>query len=118
MLAKLKKIFIWTLGTVVAVLFLTFAMINREVVTLELTPLPLTVEMRLFVFIGLLVLLGTFLGWVVASFECRRRYLIKKHVRHRMQALEDEVAALRARHHLPENNAPSDSTALTESQNT
>lgn len=109
MLAKLKKFCIWTLATVVAVMFLFFAMVNREVVTLELAPFPYTIEMRLFVFTGFLILIGTFLGWVVASFECRRRYLVKKHLRQRMTALEDEVAALRARHHLPDppNQSPS-----------
>jgi uncharacterized integral membrane protein len=101
-LAKLKKICVWTLALVVSVLFLFFAMVNREMVALELTPFPYTIEMRLFVFTGLLMLIGIFLGWVVASFECRRRYLVKKDVRLRMQALEDEVAALRAR----QNHAP------------
>lgn len=93
------------MGSIVALLFLVFAMVNRETVPLALTPFPYTVEMRLFVFIGLLVLFGSFLGWFVASFECRRRYLLKKATRSRIVALENEVAALRARHHLPEQHA-------------
>lgn len=85
-----------------AVLFLFFAMVNSEMVTLQLTPLPYAVEMRLFVFVGVLLLIGSLMGWVVASFECRRRYLLKKETKRRIVALENEVAALRARHHLPD----------------
>lgn len=102
MLDKLKKIIIRTLAVIVAVLFLFFAMVNREVVTLATTPFPFVIEMRLFLFTALLLLLGIFIGWVVASFECRRRYLVQKATRKRLEALEDEVTALRARHHLPD----------------
>lgn len=97
MLAKLKKICLWTLAAAVAVAFLFFAMANSEVVALELAPFPFILEMRLFVFMGVLILLGTFLGWIVASFECRRRYLVKKQIAQRITALENEIAVLRAR---------------------
>lgn len=113
MLAKIKKISIWIMASLFAVLFLFFAMVNSEVVTLQLTPLPYVLEMRLFVFVGLFLLIGSFMGWIVASFECRRRYLVKKETKRRITALEDEVAALRARHHLPEA-APSYSAAQEE----
>lgn len=113
MLAKLKKIFVWTLGTVVAVLFLSFAMLNDERVTLYFAPLPVPeMEVQLFLFIGILTIFGTLLGWFVASFECRRRYLVKKELRHRIKALEDEVAALRARHHLPAHHPHGDDHSL------
>lgn len=97
----MKKILLLTFGFAVSVVFLFFAMVNREVVTLDLTPTPYVIEMRLFVFMGLLLLFGTVLGWVVASFECRRRYLVQKDTRRRLQALNEEVASLRAQlqHH-------------------
>lgn len=110
-LAKLKKIIIWIMASLFAVLFLFFAMVNSEVVTLQFTPFPFALEMRLFIFVGLLLLVGSLIGWVIASFECRRRYLVKKETKQRMTALENEVAALRARHHLPE--TQSDATSLT-----
>lgn len=101
MLAKLKKLFLWTIGTIVAVFFLIFAIANREVVQLSFAPLPLPdVEMRLFLFTGLLVTFGALLGWLVAALECRRRYRVKKSVQKRITALEDEITALRARHHI------------------
>lgn len=101
MLAKLKKLFIWTIGTIVAVFFLMFAIANREVVQLSFAPLPLPdMEMRLFLFTGLLITFGALLGWLVAMLEYRRRYRVKKSVQKRINALEDEITALRARHHI------------------
>ncbi|MCH2547249.1 MAG: LapA family protein [Alphaproteobacteria bacterium] len=94
-----------------AVFFLIFAMLNREVVSLDLAPFPAVIEMRLFIFVGFLILIGTFLGWVVSSFECRRRYLIKKNVQKRITALENEIATLRARHTLPDTASAPDATA-------
>lgn len=90
-----KKFFLIAVGLAVAVLFLFFAMVNREVVTIDLTPFPYTLEIRLFLFAAGLVLIGVLLGWVVASFECRRRYLVQKDTKRRLQALEEEVRALR-----------------------
>lgn len=101
MLAKLKKLCIWIVAAAVAVSFLFFAMANSAVVALELAPFPFILEMRLFVFMGMLVLFGTFLGWGVASFECRQRYRVKKQVKQRITALENEIAGLRARQNLP-----------------
>lgn len=101
MLAKLKKIFLWIIGTIVAVFFLMFAIANREVVQLSFAPLPLPdVEMRLFLFTGLLIVCGVLLGWLVAALEYRSRSRVKKSVQKRINALEDEITALRARHHL------------------
>lgn len=102
MLATLKKNVVRVVALIVAVAFLCFAMINREVVALDLAPFPFVVEMRLFLFAALLLVAGIFIGWVVASFECRRRYLVKKQTQQRMAALENEVVALRARHDLPD----------------
>lgn len=102
MLATLKKTVIRTTAVIVAVAFLFFAMVNRQMVTLELTPFPFALEMRLFLFTALLLMTGIFIGWVVASFECRRRYLLKKETTRRLAALENEVQALRARQDLPD----------------
>lgn len=102
MLARLKKIIISTFAVIVAVAFLCFAMINRETVTLDLSPFPFLVEMRLFLLVAALLVAGIFIGWVVSSFECRRRYLIKKETQRKLAALENEVIALRARHDLPD----------------
>lgn len=70
-------------------------MVNRETVTLDLTPLPYTLELRLFVFASLLVLFGIMLGWLVASFECRKRYLIHKDMRKQIALLQEENSNLR-----------------------
>lgn len=71
-------------------------MVNREAVILDLSPLPYTVEVRLFVLVGILLLAGIMLGWFVASFECRKRYLLQKESRRRLKALEEENASLRS----------------------
>lgn len=102
MLARLRKIIITTVAVIVAVAYLCFSMINREVVALDLAPFPIIVEMRLFLFASVLLVLGIFIGWVTASFECRRRYLVKKETQQRLEALENEVSALRSRHDLPD----------------
>lgn len=91
----IKKLFLLVIGLAVATLFLFFAMVNREVVTIDLTPLPYLLDVRLFVFAGVLILFGVLLGWIVASFECRRRYLVQKDTKRRLQALEEEVRSLR-----------------------
>lgn len=101
MLATLKKIFFTVLALVSGTAFLFFAIINREVVTVSLSPYPVVVEMRLFILIGVLILVGILLGWIVASFECRRRYLLQKSTKERLAALENEIAALRAQQQLP-----------------
>lgn len=102
MLARLKKIIISTFAVFVAVAFLCFAMINRETVTLDLSPFPFLIEMRLFLLVATLLVSGIFIGWIVSSFECRRRYLVKKETQRKLDALENEVIALRARHDLPD----------------
>lgn len=105
MLARLKKIIISTIAVIVAVAFLCFAMINREAVTLDLSPFPFLIEMRLFLLVAILLVMGIFIGWTVSSFECRRRYLVKKETQRKLDALENEVVALRARHDLPDSPA-------------
>lgn len=102
MLENFKKIAIRTIAVIIAVGFLFFAMVNRQVVTLELTPLPFVIETRLFMLVALLMVAGIFIGWIVASFECRRRYLVKKETAKRLAALENEVTALRAHQHAME----------------
>lgn len=102
MLSALKRFFFQILALVVAVAFLTFAMVNRETITLNLSPLPYIVEIRLFMLVGILILSGILIGWVAASFESRRRYLLKKTTKQRVTALENEVQALRTRSHLPD----------------
>lgn len=97
MLSSLKKLILSLFALVVAMGFLTFAILNREVLLLNFAPLPYTVEMRLFLFMGVVLLIGIFLGWVVASFECRRRYLIHKDTHRRLTALEEENKSLRMR---------------------
>lgn len=102
MLRAIRKFFIISIAAVVAAAFLFFAMVNREMVALHFTPFPLVVEMRLFAFVALLTTAGMVLGWVVASMECRRRYLVKKETSDRLRALEDEVKSLRLQKQLPD----------------
>lgn len=102
MFSALKRFFFQILGLIFAVAYLTFAMVNRETVTLDIAPLPYLIEMRLFLLVGILLLIGIIIGWLVASGECRRRYLLKKDTTQRVAALENEVKALRARSHLPD----------------
>lgn len=92
----LKHILLIILGLSVAVAFLFFAMVNRETAILDLSPFPYNVEVRLFVLVGVLLLAGIVLGWFVASFECRKRYMLQKESRHRLKALEEENASLRS----------------------
>ena len=105
MLSSFKKYLIGTLAFLITVGFLFFAIVNRETVSLNLEPLPYILEVRLFVLIGVLMVAGVLLGWIVASFECRRRYLLRKETTRRLSALEEELSALRARNSLPEKTA-------------
>lgn len=90
------------LGTIFAVAYLFFALTNRELVVLDLAPLPYLLEIRLFVFVTILLLVGMVTGWFVSSFECRRRYLISRQTARKLEAMEHELSALRARHQLPD----------------
>jgi hypothetical protein len=93
-----KKYLIFLIGLGFSMSFLFFAMVNREMITIDLTPIPYILEIRLFIFAGSLFLIGIFCGWFVASFECRKRYLIHKDGRRKLLALEEENSILRVQH--------------------
>lgn len=98
----MKTFILSLLGVVFAIAYLFFALTNREVVLLDLAPLPYLLEIRLFVFVSALLLLGMLVGWFVASFGCRRRHMIQRQTVRKIEALENEVTALRARSQLPD----------------
>lgn len=63
---------------------------------IDLFPFPYILEMRLFVFAGLVLIFGILLGWMVAIVGCHRRYKLSRQTKQRLASLEEEIAALRA----------------------
>lgn len=83
---------------VIAVFFVNFCVVNREVVSVSLFPLPYTVDIIAFI----LVLLSVSVGVVVSGFlfsiqSLKNRCQIKK-LQQRVVALENENKVLRSEH--------------------
>lgn len=90
------KILRWIVGILVILCGVVFAIGNREPVILYTSPLPYTLETPLF----LLLFAGFILGLLLGYLLCKARdYLLKRQIKTyklRIQALTQEVKALRS----------------------
>ena len=76
-----------------AILLILFAVSNRETVSLELWPLPFTVDLPLYLLFFLSLLVGAVIGASAARIAGRgTRRELRRH-RRRSEALERELAA-------------------------
>lgn len=76
--------------------FVMFAVANRGIVAISLFPLPYDAEMPVFLLAVLCVALGAVIGGLVMSCHLSKRYLQLRREHKRAEALENELAAMRA----------------------
>jgi putative membrane protein len=79
--------------------FVTFAVANREFISLSLFPLPYTVEMPKFLLAIVCVALGAIIGWMVLGVRMSKNYFQMKSEHKRVVALQNEVSALHSEKH-------------------
>ncbi len=91
------KVLYWVLAGVVALVLMLFAVSNREVVTIELWPLPVEGSMPLYLAILLILLIGILLGAVAAWISAGRWRRETRRLRRRVDALERELGATQAK---------------------
>lgn len=88
------RVLAWLIGLPVAVLAIVFAVVNRALVTVDLWPLPWTIDLPLFLMVlgalGLGLAIGGVIGWLSAG---RARSRARAESR-RADRLENRVRAL------------------------
>lgn len=88
------RVIAWLIGLPVAVLAIVFAVVNRELVTVDLWPLPWTIDLPLFLMVlgalGLGLAIGGVIGWLSAG---RARSRARAETR-RADRLDTRVRAL------------------------
>lgn len=87
----------WLIGLPVAIVAITFAVINRQVVTIDLWPLPWTASLPLFLMVlgalGLGMVAGGVIVWVSGGrtrARARAEHRRANRLDHRVRALETE----------------------------
>ena len=96
MLTATKRTFKLFLVTLITVVFVMFAVVNREVVHLSLFPLPYTAEMPAFIFAVICFSLGLIVGWIVVSLKLMKSQRLLKSQHKHVMALQNEVGVMKA----------------------
>ena len=96
MLTATKRAFKASLVTVITILFLVFAVVNRGMVHLSLFPLPYTAEMPTFLFAIFCFAIGLTVGWIAVSLKLSRNHRLLKSEHKRVMALQNELSLLQA----------------------
>jgi lipopolysaccharide assembly protein A len=86
----------WILLGGTALVLLVFALSNREPVSLALFPLEATVELPLYLFFFLTLMLGVALGGLFGLLEKFRELVTLKRKDSAIQLLKNEIEALKA----------------------
>ncbi len=99
------RLLTWLVGLIVAFVAVSFAVSNRETVTISLWPFPFAVDLGLYAIVLSSVLAGFVVGclvtWVAAGKHRRR---VRKQ-RSEIRVLEDELDSLRNRSGEPKSKA-------------
>jgi putative membrane protein len=94
------RLLYWIATAIVAIFLTCFAVSNRAPVSLALWPLPFAIDLPLYLFVFLVLVLGFVLGTLAAWLRgARRRRELRQRGR-RIAALERELAATQS--HLPD----------------
>lgn len=81
---------------VVTVLFLTFAVSNREVVNISLFPLPYAADLPVFLLSIICFALGVIIGGIIMSFKFSKSWRQARSEHKRVEALENQISAMRS----------------------
>lgn len=105
------RIITWIIGLPVAALATAFAVANRQVIDVDLWPLPMTVSLGLYLAVlgalALGLITGLLMGWLSSSSKKSAR---AKVAQAKVQDLQSEIAQLRSQ--IPE---PTEHVALPQS---
>jgi len=87
------KLFHWLVTAPLLVICVVFAVANRDTITLNLWPLPYTIETRVFLLVLLPLAIGFLIGEAAAWISGRTwRRAARRHA-HRIEELERELSA-------------------------
>jgi uncharacterized integral membrane protein len=92
------KIVWWIVLALAALLLILFAVSNRETVSVGLWPLPALVELPLYLVVLGTLIIGFFVGELVAWISAGRWRREARRSRERIAALQSELEAERAQH--------------------
>jgi len=105
------RIFTWIIGLPVAALATAFAVANRQMIDVDLWPLPITVSLGLYLAVLGALALGLVIGLLMGKLSTSSKKSARaKAAQAKVQDLESEIAQLRSQ--LPE---PTDHVALPQS---
>lgn len=96
MFRKFGKIALLCSYLLLTTIVVIFSISNRQIVSLDLFPLPFTIDTPLFFFGFVMFSMGVLLGGMFFSLKTMRTRSLLKKQNKRKDALENEVAALRA----------------------
>jgi uncharacterized integral membrane protein len=85
--------FYWLVTALVGLVLVVFAVANRDPITLNLWPLPITLETRVFIAVLLPLVVGFLMGEAAAWVSGRHRRRQARHAARRVDELERTVAA-------------------------
>lgn len=94
MFGTLKRSFKTVCIVAITLLFLAFAINNRQVVNISLFPLPYDADLPLFLLAILCFGGGVIIGGITASIRYSKAKRQAKAERHRIEALENELRAM------------------------
>ena len=90
---RVARILLFSLWVLLGV---TFAVSNRQAVSLTFFPLPYEINVPLFLVAIFLFAAGALTAWVLVRFSMVRERMAHRKALKRMQALESEISQLRA----------------------
>lgn len=103
MFSSLKRTLKFILIAFIAVVFVTFSVVNREFVDISLFPLPYSATMPKFILAMLCFVFGFLFSWVALSLKITKSNHALKTEHNKVVALQNEVSALneQRREHVP-----------------
>lgn len=90
------KILKWIIVVMCSAVLITFALVNRQWVTLHLFPLPFEMDIPVFLLVFLLLMIGALMGGVSGLYYTLSCYKKLKALALRNTGLEQEIAGLKA----------------------
>ena len=106
MIKTAYKIVRFLLFALLVIIGVTFAVSNRMLVDLTFFPFPYSLSVPMYIIAITLFAVGALVAWVVIRFATFKERLLHKRTVKRMQALENEISALRSEQLLRQQQAP------------
>lgn len=82
--------------TIITVVLITFCVVNRGLISIDLFPFPYSTEIPIFIFALLCVISGVVLSGIVINIKLLKTKSIIKKMQRRINALENETMVLKS----------------------